>query len=122
MSSVFDRRQLRRAFGRAAPNYAAVAALQAAGGDDLSQFDLIVALSPTNMAQLSTAQIVALTATGRDGVLDAIGGAALPVAGVVLAHLHGHIAVTYPGDAVKSALNGTQEKWWSTMFFARYAF
>ncbi|HEY9143490.1 MAG TPA: malonyl-ACP O-methyltransferase BioC [Arenimonas sp.] len=28
MSSVFDRRQLRRAFGRAAPNYAAVAALQ----------------------------------------------------------------------------------------------
>lgn len=37
-------------------------------------------------------------------------------------YLHGHIAVTYPGDAVKSALNGTQEKWWSTMFFARYAF
>lgn len=28
MSRVFDRRQLRRAFGRAAPNYAAVAALQ----------------------------------------------------------------------------------------------
>lgn len=28
MSSLFDRRQLRRAFGRAAPNYAAVAALQ----------------------------------------------------------------------------------------------
>lgn len=28
MSGVFDRRQLRRAFGRAAPNYAAVAALQ----------------------------------------------------------------------------------------------
>ncbi|GAB2665812.1 malonyl-ACP O-methyltransferase BioC [Arenimonas aestuarii] len=28
MSSVFDRRHLRRAFGRAAPNYAAVAALQ----------------------------------------------------------------------------------------------
>ncbi|MGD9521660.1 MAG: malonyl-ACP O-methyltransferase BioC [Tepidiphilus sp.] len=28
MSSIFDRRQLRRAFGRAAPNYAAVAALQ----------------------------------------------------------------------------------------------
>ncbi len=28
MSPVFDRRQLRRAFGRAAPNYAAVAALQ----------------------------------------------------------------------------------------------
>lgn len=37
-------------------------------------------------------------------------------------YLHGHIAVTFPGDAVKSALNGTQEKWWSTMFFARYAF
>jgi hypothetical protein len=37
-------------------------------------------------------------------------------------YLHGHIAVTYPGDAVKSALSGTQEKWWSTMFFARYAF
>ncbi len=28
MSALFDRRQLRRAFGRAAPNYAAVAALQ----------------------------------------------------------------------------------------------
>lgn len=28
MSAIFDRRQLRRAFGRAAPNYAAVAALQ----------------------------------------------------------------------------------------------
>jgi hypothetical protein len=37
-------------------------------------------------------------------------------------YLHGHIAVTFPGDAVKSALSGTQEKWWSTMFFARYAF
>jgi Alginate export len=37
-------------------------------------------------------------------------------------YLHGHIAVTFPGNAVKSALNGTQEKWWSTMFFARYAF
>lgn len=37
-------------------------------------------------------------------------------------YLHGHIAVTYPGDAVKAALSGTQEEWWSTMFFARYSF
>jgi hypothetical protein len=37
-------------------------------------------------------------------------------------YLHGHIAVTFPGDAVDDALNGTAEKWWSTMFFARYAF
>lgn len=37
-------------------------------------------------------------------------------------YLHGHIAVTFPGDAVDDALNGTADKWWSTMFFARYAF
>ena len=37
-------------------------------------------------------------------------------------YLHGQIAVTYPGEAVKAALSGTQETWWSTMFFARYAF
>lgn len=37
-------------------------------------------------------------------------------------YLHGQIAVTYPGDAVKAALGGTQETWWSTMIFARYAF
>jgi hypothetical protein len=37
-------------------------------------------------------------------------------------YLHGHIAVTFPGDAVEDALDGSAEKWWSTMFFARYAF
>lgn len=37
-------------------------------------------------------------------------------------YLHGHVAVTFPGDAVKRALGGTQRDWWSTMVFARYAF
>jgi Alginate export len=37
-------------------------------------------------------------------------------------YLHGHIAVTYPGEAVKAALSDTQEEWWSTMLFARYSF
>lgn len=37
-------------------------------------------------------------------------------------YLHGHVAVTFPGEAVKRALGGTQRDWWSTMVFARYAF
>lgn len=37
-------------------------------------------------------------------------------------YLHGHIAATFPGDAVKDALGGDADTWWSFAFFARYAF
>lgn len=37
-------------------------------------------------------------------------------------YVHGHIAYTKPGEAVKQALNGQDKDWWSTMMFVRYAF
>jgi hypothetical protein len=37
-------------------------------------------------------------------------------------YLHGSVALTFPGDAVTSALGGTEREWCSTMLFARYAF
>lgn len=37
-------------------------------------------------------------------------------------YVHGHIAYTQPGDAVKHALNGQEKDWWSSMVFVRYAF
>ncbi|MFW1859947.1 hypothetical protein [Acinetobacter defluvii] len=37
-------------------------------------------------------------------------------------YVHGHIAYTQPGDAVKLALNGQEKDWWSSMVFVRYAF
>lgn len=37
-------------------------------------------------------------------------------------YVHGHIAYTVPGDAVKSALGGSAKDWLSAMVFVRYAF
>lgn len=37
-------------------------------------------------------------------------------------YIHGSVALTFPGDAVTDALDGTEREWWSTMLFARYAF
>ena len=36
-------------------------------------------------------------------------------------YLQGHIAATFPGRAVKKALNMDTSNWWSTMLFIRYA-
>jgi Alginate export len=37
-------------------------------------------------------------------------------------YVHGHIAYTVPGQAVKDALGGTEKNWLSAMVFVRYAF
>ncbi|PZU28769.1 MAG: hypothetical protein DI584_04915 [Stenotrophomonas sp.] len=37
-------------------------------------------------------------------------------------YLHGHLAVTRPGRAVKLALKDSPQNWWSSAFFVRYAF
>jgi Alginate export len=37
-------------------------------------------------------------------------------------YLHGHIAATFPGEAVRAALPGDADAWWSFAFFARYAY
>jgi hypothetical protein len=37
-------------------------------------------------------------------------------------YVHGHVAYTWPGDAVSAALGGTEEGWLSTMLFVRYSF
>ncbi len=37
-------------------------------------------------------------------------------------YVHGHVAYTMPGKAVKSALGGDASGWWSVMLFARYSF
>lgn len=36
--------------------------------------------------------------------------------------VQGHVAATFPGDAVKAALGRDQDEWWSTMLFVRTAF
>jgi hypothetical protein len=36
-------------------------------------------------------------------------------------YLQGHIAATFPGKAVKRALNHNTSNWWSTMLFIRYS-
>lgn len=36
--------------------------------------------------------------------------------------LQGHIAATFPGDAVKEAISGDADTWWSAMAFLRVAF
>jgi hypothetical protein len=35
--------------------------------------------------------------------------------------VQGHVAATFPGDAVESALGGDADTWWSTMLFVRIA-
>jgi hypothetical protein len=35
--------------------------------------------------------------------------------------VQGHVAATFPGDAVEAALDGRAEDWWSTMLFIRLA-
>jgi hypothetical protein len=37
-------------------------------------------------------------------------------------YIHGQLAYTQPGAAVKSALGGDAKDWWSSMLFVRYAF
>lgn len=37
-------------------------------------------------------------------------------------YVHGHLAYTVPGDAVKDALGGNHDNWLSAMVFVRYAF
>lgn len=37
-------------------------------------------------------------------------------------YVHGHLAYTVPGDAIKAALDGDASDWLSTMIFIRYAF
>jgi hypothetical protein len=37
-------------------------------------------------------------------------------------YLHGHLAYTVPGDAIKAALGNDAEDWFSLVFFIRYAF
>ncbi|QIQ86384.1 alginate export family protein [Erythrobacter sp.] len=37
-------------------------------------------------------------------------------------YVHGHVAYTWPGDAVEAALAGAEKGWLSTMLFVRYAF
>ena len=36
-------------------------------------------------------------------------------------YLHGHVAYTWPGEAVQDALDGDYKHWFSAMLFARYA-
>lgn len=37
-------------------------------------------------------------------------------------YVHGHVAATFPGDAVEDALGGDADTWWSFACFVRYAF
>lgn len=37
-------------------------------------------------------------------------------------YVQGHVAATFPGEAVKTALGHDQDPWWSTMLFIRTAF
>lgn len=37
-------------------------------------------------------------------------------------YLHGHVAATFPGEAVRAAVPGDADAWWSFALFARYAY
>lgn len=37
-------------------------------------------------------------------------------------YMHGHVAVTFPGQAIEHALGDSQSNWWSSMLFIRYAY